>query len=66
MIQNIHAHVFTDVSKDNFLKQAPGNSEKIKNVKFTFGTKIDESCDVLIVFNRSSFTLKTNVFGHVD
>tara|TARA_R110002126_G_scaffold211007_1_gene357527 strand:+ start:283 stop:1413 length:1131 start_codon:yes stop_codon:yes gene_type:complete len=61
MKPSIHAHVFTDISKEHFLKQAPGNADSIGNVNFTFGVEIDDTCDVLIVFNRSSFTLKTSL-----
>lgn len=57
----IKAHVFTDTSELSFLKQAPGALPRIGNVSFTFGTEVADDADVLIAFNRASYTIKTHV-----
>ena len=54
-------HVFTDVPAATFLKQAPGNSPNVRQVNFTFGKTVPHDADVLICFNRASYTIKTLV-----
>ena len=54
-------HVFTDVPEEVFLKQAPRNSSNVRQVSFTFGTTVSDDADVLICFNRASYTIKTHV-----
>lgn len=55
------AHVFTDAPTVAFLKQAPGASSTVGQVIFTFGTQIPDDADVLICFNRASYTIKTHI-----
>lgn len=57
----IKAHVFTDVPDQLFLKQSPGCKPSIDDVSFTFGLEIPEDTDVIIVFNRASYTLETRL-----
>lgn len=57
----IKAHVFTDTDEQSFLKQSPGGLPRIANVSFTFGTDVPDDSDVLIAFNRASYTVKTQV-----
>jgi hypothetical protein len=57
----IKAHVFTDTTAQSFLKQSPGGLPRNKNVAFTFGTSVPEDSDVLIAFNRASYSIKTHV-----
>ena len=45
----IKAHIYTNLAIDFLLKQSPSFSDKIENVKFTFGTNIPRNTDVLIV-----------------
>lgn len=45
----IKAHIYTNLAIDFLLKQSPRFSDKIENVKFTFGTNIPRNTDVLIV-----------------
>lgn len=54
-------HVFTDIPAATFLKQAPGNSPHVRQVSFTFGKTVPDDADVLICFNRASYTIKTLV-----
>ena len=54
-------HVFTDAPDIAFLKQSPGNSSHVQQVSFTFGTTVPDDADVLICFNRASYTVKTHV-----
>lgn len=54
-------HVFTDVPEEVFLKQAPRNSSNVRQVSFTFGTTVSDDADVLICFNRASYTIKTHI-----
>ena len=54
-------HVFTDAPVVAFLKQAPGNRSHVRQVSFTFGTTVPDDTDVLICFNRASYTIKTHV-----
>jgi len=61
IVKLIKVHVFTDAPTVAFLKQAPGNSSKVLQVSFTFGAKIPDDSDVLICFNRASYTIKTYV-----
>ena len=61
MAVNLKLHVFTDVPEAVFLKQAPGNSSHVREVSFTFGTTVPDDADVLICFNRASYTIKTFV-----
>lgn len=58
---DIKVHVFTDVASGLFLKQSPGQSSNFQNVSFTFGHNIPEGTDVLICFNRASYTIKTTI-----
>ena len=55
------AHVFTDTPASAFLKQSPDFSNKLGNVAFTFGQVIPDDTEVLISFNRASYTIKTHV-----
>ena len=57
----IKTHIFTDVAKQMFLKQAPGQNPLVGNVSLTFGLVIPEDTDVLIVFNRASYSLETTL-----
>ncbi len=61
MVTPVKAHVFTDTTAQSFLKQAPGQQPCIGSVAFTFGTEVPDDTDVLIAFNRSSYTIKTQV-----
>ncbi|WP_278923045.1 MULTISPECIES: hypothetical protein [Pseudophaeobacter] len=61
MPQQIKTHVFTDIPQISFLKQAPGGLSQIGNVRFTFGSTVPEDTDVLIAFNRASYTIKSRV-----
>ncbi len=58
----IQAHVFTDTDPLYFLKQFPGRRATLGDVAFSFGMKVPASgIDVLIVYNRSSYTLSTHL-----
>lgn len=61
MTVNTKVHVFTDVPVVVFLKQSPVNSSHMRQVNFTFGTTVPDDSDVLICFNRASYTIKTHV-----
>lgn len=61
MIADVKAHVFTDGSEHVFLKQSPGSSSRLRNVTFTFGRTIPDETEVLICWNRSSYTIKTHL-----
>ncbi len=56
--RTIRAHVFTDTDPLYFLKQFPGWDPTLDGVTFTFGLNVPQTdIDVLIVYNRASFTL---------
>lgn len=61
MHNQIKAHVFTDVPEVMFLKQAPGQNPVVGDVSLTFGLDIPDDTDVLIVFNRASFSVETTL-----
>ena len=61
MTDSPKVHVFTDLPAVTFLKQAPGNSPHVRQVSFTFGKTVPDNADVLICFNRASYTIKTLV-----
>ncbi|MEX0282990.1 MAG: glycosyltransferase family 10 [Paracoccaceae bacterium] len=52
--------MFTDTDPLHFLKQFPGRSPELDGVSFTFGLSVPpDGIDVLIVYNRASYTLRT-------
>ncbi len=56
------AHVFTDAPIGAFYKQFPGNIPSLKGVSFSFGLDVPQSdIDVLIVYNRASYTIRTHL-----
>lgn len=55
----IRAHVFTDADAAYFTKQFPGMIPDLDGVGFSFGMDVPRDCDVLIVYNRASYTLAT-------
>ncbi|WP_127749801.1 glycosyltransferase family 10 domain-containing protein [Parasedimentitalea marina] len=57
----IKTHVFTDVPERMFLKQSPGQTPVVGDVTLTFGLDIPDDIDVLIVFNRASYSLETTL-----
>lgn len=57
----IKAHIYTDVLDQLFLKQSPGGKSCVDGVSFTFGLTVPKGTDVLIVYNRSSYTLETDL-----
>ncbi|NRB18982.1 MAG: hypothetical protein HRU33_15815 [Rhodobacteraceae bacterium] len=57
----IKVHVFTDMQDVLFLKQSPGQKPSAGSISFTFGLDIDEDADVLIVYNRASYTIETSL-----
>lgn len=61
MAKTIKAHVFTDVPSILFRKQSPGFKPIIGPVCVTFGLDIPDDIDVLIVYNRASYTIKTTL-----
>jgi len=59
--QPVRAHVFTDTDPRMFLKQAPGMSNIVDGVEFSFGIDIPPDADVLILYTRASFSLPTRL-----
>ncbi|QKV18818.1 hypothetical protein [Oricola thermophila] len=57
----IRAHVFTDADPRMFLKQAPGMSDTVDGVTFSFGIDVAEDADVLILHTRASFSVPTRL-----
>jgi len=57
----IKVHVFTDVKDVLFLKQSPAQKPISGSASFTFGVDIAEDADVLIVYNRASYTIETSL-----
>jgi hypothetical protein len=57
----IRAHVFTETDPRMFLKQAPGMSNTIDGVEFSFGIDIARDADVLILYTRASFSVPTRL-----
>ena len=57
----VQVHVFTDAPEAVFIKQFPGATPEIEGVRFTFGPMVPDAIDVLIVFNRASYTLSTRL-----
>lgn len=59
--QPIRAHVFTETDPRMFLKQAPGMSNTVDGVEFSFGIDIADDADVLILYTRASFSVPTRL-----
>lgn len=57
----IHAHIFTDIDTRLWTKQIPNKRSEYKGVRFTFGLDIDPNADVLIVYNRTSWSIPTTL-----
>ncbi|MFZ2103342.1 MAG: hypothetical protein WAU86_22545 [Oricola sp.] len=57
----IRAHVFYGGDARMFLKQAPGNSNAVDGVTFSFGLETSPDADVLIVYTRASFSVPTRL-----
>jgi len=57
----IRAHVFTDTDPRMFLKQAPGMSDTVDGVAFSFGIDIAADAEVLILYTRASFSVPTHL-----
>ncbi|GAA6199382.1 glycosyltransferase family 10 [Aquicoccus sp. SU-CL01552] len=57
----VQVHVFTDAPEAVFIKQFPGATPELEGFRFTFGPTVPDAIDVLIVFNRASYTLATRL-----
>jgi hypothetical protein len=57
----IRAHVFAGGDPRMFLKQAPGMSDTVDGVTFTFGMDVAPDADVLILYTRASFSVPTGL-----
>ena len=58
----IRAHVFTDTDPLYFLKQFPRRDPQLDGVAFSFGMSVPrDGIDVLIVYNRASYSLQTGL-----
>ncbi|WP_165978949.1 glycosyltransferase family 10 domain-containing protein [Antarcticimicrobium luteum] len=54
-------HVFTDAPEAVFIKQFPGAIPELEGFRFSFGPQVPDAIDVLIVFNRASYSLGTRL-----
>ena len=58
----IRAYVFTDTNPQHFLKQFPRRDPHLDGVTFSFGMTVPrDGIDVLIVYNRASYSLQTGL-----
>ena len=58
----IRAYVFTDTDPQHFLKQFPRRDPHLDGVTFSFGMTVPrDGIDVLIVYNRASYSLQTGL-----
>lgn len=55
----LRAHVLTDIHPAIFTRQAPGGVARWEDVAFTFGLTPDPHADVLIVYTRASWSIRT-------
>jgi len=57
----LRAHIFTNAPDILFLKQVPDFGTSIDDVKFSFGLETPNDIDALIVYNRASYSIQTNL-----
>ena len=57
----INAHILTDLPTIYFTRQTPGGLDYWEGVKFSYGLKVPQEMDVLIIYNKSCWTVKTKL-----
>ena len=57
----IRAHIFSNISQKLIFKQSPEFSPEIDGVRFTCGLEIPEDIDVLLMYTRASYSVKTSL-----
>lgn len=55
------AHVFSGGDPRMYLKQAPGMSDTLDGVRFSFGIDVPDDADVLILYTRASYCVPTRL-----
>lgn len=57
----VRAHIFTNISQQLIFKQSPDFSAEIDGVHFTCGLEIPGDIDVLLMYTRASYSVKTSL-----
>jgi hypothetical protein len=57
----LHAHIFSNISQKLLFKQSPEFSPEIDGVRFTSGLNIPNDIDVLLMYTRASYSVKTSL-----
>lgn len=57
----LHAHIFSNISQKLLFKQSPKFSPEIDGVRFTSGLDIPNDIDVLLMYTRASYSVKTSL-----
>jgi hypothetical protein len=59
--QVLSAHIFTDAPAAFFIKQFPNAKPELGGFRFSFGLDVPSDIDVLIIFNRASYAVATDL-----
>ena len=57
----LRAHIFSNISQKLLFKQSPEFSPEIEGVCFTSGLDIPDDIDVLLIYTRASYSVKTSL-----
>jgi len=57
----LRAHIFSNISQKLLFKQSPEFSPEIDGVCFTSGLDIPDDIDVLLIYTRASYSVKTSL-----
>ncbi len=57
----IHAHILTDAPTIDFTRQTPGGLDYWEGVKFSYGLKVPQEKDVLIIYSNNKWSVKTKL-----
>ena len=57
----LRAHIFSNINQELLFKQSPEFSPEIDGVRFTSGLNIPNDIDVLLMYTRASFSVKTSL-----
>ncbi|MEP3346485.1 MAG: glycosyltransferase family 10 [Litoreibacter sp.] len=57
--RNLRAHIFTNIDEVLIFKQSPNFSPLVDGVEFTCGLEVPEDTDVLLMYTRASYSVKT-------
>ena len=57
----LRAHIFSNINQELLFKQSPEFSPEIDGVHFSSGLDIPNDIDVLLMYTRASYSVKTSL-----